>query len=278
MLHIINRILQSLYSRSRKLYTKISWNLDLLKTKKSKNTVLPHLPENRYILLVPHADDEWMTNSMLVRYANDVILVNMDMRGGDSDALHIVRRQEIESVAYKYFRPLHTLECNKVESLKVLLQSNPNCTIVLPFFVDWHPEHLEVIEIFKTAIAQIEHSGCYKVLMYPVSCPMPIDYITHANRMCKAQWTEKWDLFKNTYKTQIGIPFRRFSIVDRIYGKYVGAFAAEVYCLSDMADWKQLSEKVVIQDDMKYKLRNNLNRISFCIDISSQYLKKLWSK
>ena len=107
---------------------------------------------------------------------------------------------------------------------------------------------------------------------------MPIDYITHANRMCKAQWTEKWDLFKNTYKTQIGIPFRRFSIVDRIYGKYVGAFAAEVYCLSDMADWKQLIEKVVIQDDMKYKLRNNLNRISFCIDISSQYLKKLWSK
>ena len=264
MLQFIRRLFLSLKCRCVTVKIRIRWAYDLWKTKKVNVDIVQTLPETKFLLLIPHADDEWMTNSMLVRYAKDVLLVNMDMQGSDTKDMHERRRAELMSLASKCNRKVALIVKDKAETLKKIILNNIGSTIVVPFFVDWHTDHIEVINILRDSLTGIPRHDYYKIMMYPVSCPLPVKYATHVIPMSKKQWVEKWNWFITYYRSQTIIPYKRFSYVDRIVGKSVGTFASELYWSCSIPEWLHLSDLLFMDDIQRTKLRKSINSINEC--------------
>lgn len=221
----------------------------------------PQLPEDKYLLLIPHSDDEWMTNSCLMIKKN-VIVVNMNMEGGDSPELHEKRLLELKKSCQIHNRNLITIKINKVENLVKIINKAKPTYIVVPYFVDWHPEHLDVIRILHQAILSFDSSKSYQVCMYSVSCPMPQEMITHAESLDRNEWIDKWRYFLKQYPTQKKIPYRRFAFMDRIYGAKCNSYASEVYRIVNVEKWKKEFQLFAITEDERIKLRDSLSSLS----------------
>lgn len=221
----------------------------------------PQLPEDKFLLLVPHSDDEWMTNSRLIIKKN-VIVVNMNMDGGDSQDLHEKRLHELENSCKKHNRYLITIKANRVVNLiKILNEEKPEY-IVVPFFIDWHPEHLDVIKILHQAILECEAPEFYQICMYTVSCPMPQEMITHAESLDRDEWMYKWRYFLKQYPTQRKIPYKRFAFMDRVSGLKCNSYASEVYRIVSIEKWKNEFQLFAISEDERNMLRNSLSSLS----------------
>lgn len=78
------------------------------RTKKIKNRAcnLNSDIAGRIMILIPHADDEWIGCSRIIMCKEDVLLCNMDMKGGDTNFLHQRRYKELLYLAHKYKKVL----------------------------------------------------------------------------------------------------------------------------------------------------------------------------
>ena len=216
----------------------------------------------RCLILIPHSDDEWIGCSRIIQSCNEVVLCNMDMSGNDMLSLHNERREEMTSVANFFNREIITIEENKTENLCETIRKVKPDFIFLPHFIDWHPEHIAVMQFLSNAIDLLETTGInFQVVTYQVSCPV-VRGITHALPMSKKEWKCKWYFFKNHYPSQIQIPFQRFSLNETINGVYIGAFAAEVFCVSSSDEWKRRMQKDIPSPEQIIALKSNLGSIS----------------
>lgn len=189
----------------------------------------------RSIILIPHADDEWVGCSTLLCKNTDVILCNIDMPGGDDDLLHKQRYKELEYVAVVHKKQMVTLRGNKQTSLKSIIIENDIYNIFVPFFFDWHDEHRETMFLLKSVLEDFKKEIC--VTMYQVSLPIAESRINYANGYDKKIWSLKWSNFENYYKTQLSIPYKRFAYSERVNGALIGAYAAEVFSVCSKNEW-----------------------------------------
>lgn len=216
----------------------------------------------RCLILIPHSDDEWIGCGRIIQSDNEVVLCNMDMSGNDMVSLHNERREEMTRVANFFNREFITIEENKSENLCETIRKVKPDFIFLPHFIDWHPEHIAVMQFLSKAIALLDTTEVnFKVVTYQVSCPI-VQGITHAYPMTKKEWMYKWDFFKHHYPSQLQIPFQRFSINEKINGQYVGAFAAEVCCMFKADEWNVLMQNSIPSPELIIALKNNLGSIS----------------
>lgn len=254
-----------------KIYRLIIWHLQFYRIRRNiKKNKIEKLPKKKIILLIPHSDDEWMTNSQIVQHAEELLMVNMDMNGNDSEELHFSRFKEMSHIAKQYNRKLETLTINKQEGLSSLLDTKIDSLILVPYFFDWHVEHLHVIEILYKALKDLKDIDNLEIAMYPVSCPMPFNVINRAIVMDKFQWSNKWKMFLSNYKTQQFIPYKRFSLYDRIYGAFLGQYAAEVYCMVSAKKWIASYDKFSVSDIERKTFLKNLNDLEASITFSNK--------
>ena len=99
----------------------------------------------------------------------------MDMQGGDSKDLHEIRYKELENTVNKYNAILYTITSNKMDNLKKIIKEEQPKFIFVPFFIDWHPEHIETINILYNVIKMLQYE-C-KIIAYQVSLPVLPDFI-----------------------------------------------------------------------------------------------------
>lgn len=254
----------------------IKWRYELLLfSKRSRSHLFPRLPEDKYLLLVPHSDDEWMTNSCMLNRKN-VVVVNLDMLGGDSTELHQIRRSELKTTCLKYNRKLITVDKNKVVVMSKILEKELPATVVVPFFVDWHSEHLEVIKILHDSLRSLNNLKMPKVCMYSVSCPMPYEAITHIEPMNRYEWKKKWKYFFQHYVTQRSIPFKRFAYCDRFVGKIGNVFSGEAYRIVDVSEWYREFDSIKLNVRDICLLKNNLGSIISLYETSNSIYKQLY--
>ncbi len=220
----------------------------------------------RCLVLVPHSDDEWVGCSRLVKEGQDIVLCNMDMNGGDTPSMHEKRFEEMVSLAKDYNRRIISIKENKSKELKNIIDEVKPDYVFLPHYIDWHPEHIEVMKTLYDSAK--EGANDFHVMMYQVSCPI-ITGITHALPMTKEQWNEKWDYFKSHYRTQTTIPYQRFSMNEVINGRHIGANAAEVFCEVVIEDWLKLIENKIPTEEQISGLKGNLGSIT----MMRQYIK-----
>lgn len=240
----------------RGVYKPIKYNFDYysLRNKVSNDSNIKIIDNVRSLILIPHADDEWVgCSQLIVNNPKNIILCSMNMLGGDSEELHIKRFQELRSIADNYKLPLVTMgkEHNeKVENLFKLITEKQLEYILVPFYYDWHADHVEVMRILREVLVKmrIEKSGyinTLKILMYQISVPIPLKRITHCMPMNKREHKQKWSIFYKVYKTQLTIPWIRFKYNERINGGLYNSYAAEVYSCVDPIVWVDYLEKEI---------------------------------
>lgn len=212
-------------------------------------------PEGKYLLLLPHADDEWIGASSVISSSEyELVLCNMNMPGGDDVKLHRIREIELNNLARTYERKIHKYENN----LKDIISYEKPDHIMVPFFVDWHQEHLEVINTLYEYIINHVNLG-FDIIMYQVSVPIGERYINRVNGLSRTQYKEKWNTFKQIYQSQKKIPYNRFACNDKISGGLCDSYAAEVFVKLNLPDWVQLHNKLIIKRNQHSDLKNHIN-------------------
>ena len=268
-------MLHKLKKKIRHLLTVYRWKKETVVCREqitSKDSPV-ELPKGRYLVLIPHADDEWVGCSQLIcNKSKEVILLNMDMDGGDAEELHIERRKELDRLASLYKRELLHIDGNKIESLKEILAFIKPDYVCLPYFFDWHPEHIEVMSILNEASKQIAIK-C-NVLMYQVSLPILPSECNCWQAMTKSQWKKKWQLFEKVYKTQTQIPYKRFAYNERINGALANSIAAELYQVIPIEVWRDKLSVYLLDGNEKDEIKHVMKQIGETRALLSRFLKK----
>jgi len=257
---------------ARKIKINGSWIFDVVRERKRVfDTVEPKvLADSRTLVLAPHSDDEWIGCSQIIQGNSEVLICNMDMPGGDSAALHSVRHREMRSLAARFNRRLETVAHDKrAADLSRIVKSYSPEVVFLPFFTDWHEEHIAVMKILQSVADSL---GDIKIGMYPVSLPLLPSCITHYRPLPKRDFNFKWTTFKSIYRTQAqALPWRRFAAHERINGACVKEFAAEVYCVMPVAQWLHCLKSKTLSEQQKAVLKANLNNISRVRELLALY-------
>lgn len=244
---------------------RIKWQKDSKELKSvTYKQITPDNFHGKTILLIPHADDEWIGCSQLItNQEREVILCYADMPGGDTTEIHQKRYYELLSVANRYHRKLVTLgtdNAQRIGSLITLIKTEEPVYLGLPFYYDWHNEHIEVMKILYGVLGQLnaEKHIQYKILMYQVSVPIPVSLMTDCCAMTKNEFQKKWTVFKNIYKSQLKIPWKRFGWNEYINGACCKSYAAEVFVTEDAFRWMQNMQTNLLEKDEVEKIYNNL--------------------
>ena len=242
--------------------TNLFWHVDRVVCRvKSEYVDIPVLNTDcKILILAPHSDDEWIGCSQIIKDNLDVSICNMNMNGGDSKEMHAIRYQEMKSLADKYNRSFFTVSTNNREYdlLRIVQDYRPGI-IFVPFFMDWHEEHIQVMNMLKRVSESVEG---FQIGMYPVSLPMLPNFITHFKPLNKTALKDKWDVFLNMYKSQTFIPWKRFLTNERISGACVKQYAAEVYSIMPVEQWVESLDHHLLTDEQKKCVKRNLNKIS----------------
>lgn len=253
------------------------WNLDCKQLRKSIVVqTMPSLPNGKKtVILIPHADDEWVGCSSLVKNGSDILLYDMDMNGGDDKVLHEARYNELSKISTLYNKPLLKVGLSRPLSLIEIIKKEKPQMICVPFFFDWHPEHIEVMGILRQALLNLEYD--VDIAMYQVSMPIPRNCITHINPMSKIEWKRKWKTFEKIYKSQTGIPYKRFAMNERVNGAVCESYAGEAFVYCGASDWLvNYDEWLLTSDEIKEAFMNlqSIERINQIVKEFNQ--KRKW--
>lgn len=230
---------------------------------------IPHY--EKILILAPHDDDEWIGCSHFIRNYQNAFVCNMDMDGGDTSEMHAVRLQEMKNLASMFGREFITIDKDKTTSLKkIVLEKRPDY-ICVPCFFDWHPEHIQVMNILKEVLILSKYS-C-QVVMYQVSLPIPPSLCNMVIPFNYRTFEYKWNTFVNVYPTQIKIAYKRFMANEQINGALANAYAAEVYVVNSSNDWLNMFDYLLTSEE-KEIIKNNLSDITFVRDTINEFLNK----
>lgn len=260
----MKEILKIIYKKYKNIKNFFIWHKEYKKISKeiTPSSIEELYLEGKKMILIPHSDDEWIGCSQVIKKLNDdgLIFCNMNMPGGDSDQLHKIRYKELEKTAKKFGAKLCTLSNDKVDGLKTIIINKKPKVIFVPFFIDWHPEHIETINILYNAINLTNYEG--KIITYQVSLPMLPKMINKILPMNEAEFKYKWKYFKDIYQTQTTIPYKRFKYNERINGNLVNTYACEPYLVCSVEEWINYYKRWKINEKDRKYIMNNLNSIT----------------
>lgn len=271
---ILKQILKRILLWVLQIRNKILWQLDCKKIRKTISVqVKKQLPiDKNTLILIPHADDEWVGCSSLVKNGLNILLYNMDMPGGDEKIVHEARYKELLKISELCNKPLLKVGLNKLLSLIEIIKKEKPQIICVPFFFDWHPEHIEVMNVLKQALLILDYD--VDIAMYQVSMPIPRNCITHINPMSKIEWKRKWKTFEEIYKSQIGIPYKRFAINERVNGAICGSYAGESFVFCNASVWLANYEDWLLTSVEIKETRMNLQSIRKINNSVNKYNQK----
>lgn len=251
-----------------KIKNVLTWNFERLLIRNGKKILKSGLPHGKKIVLVPHSDDEWIGCSQIIKNERDTVIVNMNMDGNDNKDIHKIRYNEMQVTSRKYGIKIISLRDDKVNHLsEIIEQENPKY-ICVPYYIDWHDEHIEVMHILRKVLRSNDN---YIIIMYQVSLPICLDDITNYYSLNRKDWKKKWIHFKKTYKTQSNFPWYRFATNERINGSSLGCFAAETYSIVSCEQWKYNLSKKRLTDEQ----RENIKKILSSIKKTRNYLNNI---
>lgn len=243
----------------------LKWKFEEFKLVKEQTKINAHiLPKGKKIILVPHSDDEWIGCSKIITTEKNNIILNMDMQGNDKKEVHIKRFNELKKTAEKYNIKLETVDDEKIKYINNIIIKEKPQYVCIPYFIDWHNEHIEVMKYLAEAI---ENTNEIKIIMYQVSVPILKEDITHYFPLTKKEWKNKWEYFKKNYKTQIDFPRERFAINEKINGKYFDVYAAEVFSIIKSKEWEKKYIKKILKENEKKELKESLHSIKKTRDL-----------
>ncbi len=250
----------------KKTVLKVTWSRygKRLRYPLAKNGLIELDPTKVYLVLAPHSDDEWIGCSQILRTMPKSYVCYMDMPGGDNDEVHQKRYEEIKKGVESNGRQLYKVSEDKLSSLNDIITSIHPDYILVPYYFDWHEEHIAIMQLLKQVLAASEYQ-C-NILMYQVSVPMPKEACNVCIPMTKKEENEKWHFFHEVYKTQSFMPVKRFMAYERIEGGLAGSHSAEVYAMTNSKEWIKKLDSYILGEDVRKEIKTQLNNIPYVLD------------
>lgn len=212
---------QFLYVRFRKLYP--SYLKELIINDNDK-----------VVILVPHADDEWIGPYSIIkdRYSK-LHCIYFNLFGNNYSEDNVRKRNaEIKKSSEYWGVTLDNVYKYDVDALCQLIKDARYCFIPSPY--DWHEEHRKVFLTFVMAFNKltIEQREKLNVFYFSVSVPHPCDKAQFYIPLTKKELNEKWSQFVKIYHSQAFMPACRYKLQLRLVPKTVG-YAAQTFIKAD---------------------------------------------
>ncbi|MDN7226397.1 hypothetical protein QWY22_14865 [Planococcus liqunii] len=265
-----------------KLQKKAKWFIEY-KGVKTKYPILQAndvhlLASKKVLMLIPHADDELIGGSQLIKvFGSNLKAFYFGFLGPIPPKNSAqIRLSELKKSSEKLMLKFYASTGNHSNELTEVIRDMKPEIIALPFLIDWQPEHLESGKILDQALQKTQQdfpSYHPQICMYQISVPITEEFITHYLPMSKVDHTLKWRLFNDVYSSQNYIPAPRFMLQERLSGQFLGYYAAEVFTLTSYSDWRVCLSKVVEYDIKNFYLDKKIGNIKK-IRLASQYLSK----
>lgn len=225
----------------------------------------------KVIVLAPHADDEWIGCSEIIKLFKNIEIIFLNFTGSNNlKENKKIRKNEIINLCESMKVKVHIIEDDIEESLTKIINLNTPNLICLPYFIDWHEEHRKVNLILQKTINKnisitlIKH---IKICSYNISIPIPGAEITNVLSMNLKTLIYKWLKFKKHYVSQKNMPIFRFICNEFINGAYCKSLFADSFSIKEFYEWNDFINKNKIKNfDILKKYINDINKIHLLIN------------
>ena len=177
------------------------------------------------VILVPHADDEFIGCSQILSNRNEErVCAYFHMYGNNLEESNMRVRDE-EIIRYVTSVGASIVDARE-EGVLTRIVSNAD-SVFLPCPLDWHWQHKEVFNTLVSILDRIPESVSF--YYYYITVPFPASYNLVGIPMTRKNQKEKWNAFRRFYKSQSFMPVLRFMYNERLDSRGNTCYAAEVY-------------------------------------------------
>ncbi|MDM1040645.1 MULTISPECIES: hypothetical protein [Empedobacter] len=231
---------------------KWNWQYYFQKVESYKNRKPFDVSESQNLVLVPHADDEWIGNSQLLLKKNTIVYYFQFLGNNYNETNKTVRRNELIELKNKIgFELIVSNSYEDYSDLKELLNNKSISNIFIPFPIDWHKEHIKVNTIFHHVLSGLQIKP--NLFFYHISVPLPIDFEINYMQMDKSDLHFKKTIFADIYKSQYNTPIKRLNYQLRLNAKGLECYATENFVELSFEEWTDLLNFVKDNYDTKIK-------------------------
>lgn len=248
-----------------KLYLQALWHLSKYQKKaiepydlSEKNIINDQELENT-LILVPHADDEWIGCSQVLKKSKTCTLYYFNFLGNNYNKENeIIRLNELKKLQEKFgFNLIVSQYKTSFLDLENLILSETFSSIYIPFPIDWHSEHLEVNEIFISILEKINKTN-QSLFFYHISVPIPHQVKIKFLPLSISDIIEKNEIFNHYYISQKNIPIKRLTVQNKLSAIRSRYYAVEIFSKMSYPEWKLLLTYVMENYDKEIQ---NLSHI-----------------
>lgn len=231
----------------KKSYLKFKWVISIFFipfTKSSEpieNEALSEEELRNPLILVPHADDEWIGCSQILKNASEKTIYYFNFLGNNySKENELTRLHELKNLQKQIRFNLQVSQKQEdYKDLEKLIIENDFSSIFIPSPIDWHAEHILTNKIFLNLFPNIENQKI-PFYFYHVSVPLSRQMEKKHLPMNRKDVKEKEDAFIKHYPSQRNLPIERFTLQNRLSAIGSGHFAIETYAKISFTTWGKL--------------------------------------
>lgn len=163
---------------------------------------------NEILILIPHADDEFIgCYNLLQKYTKKITLLFFDLTGSNSDTTNRdIRKTEFVCYISKMKLNYKIIDCSYYEFESVICKNSYDL-IMLPSIIDWHKEHRLMNEFLYRYLYKRELTT-FDIAWYQIS--VPIAKVNLGISFNKKQERKMIFEFKKYYKSQANLKIERF--------------------------------------------------------------------
>lgn len=191
--------------------------------------------DEKLVVLVPHADDEWIGPYSIIKDCpQKLCCVYFNLFGNDYSEKNIrTRNSEIKASSdYWGFKLVNNYNYD-VEVLCMELKNASKCFVPSPY--DWHKEHRKVFQTFVKAYNILDESERIKLEVYYFCVSLPHSYKEpqYYVPLTKKNLYDKWQVFPRIYHSQAFMPALRYKLQLKLVPSDIG-YAAQTFIKASM--------------------------------------------
>lgn len=206
--------------------------------KRNSNACLFSDIQKNTLIIVPHADDEWVGCSQIIRHVKNVSVLYLNFPQVVKDKNATIREKELRQCGEEQNFNLHFCEPGDVSKTLRVIRDNKIEQLFFPSFWDWHPDHIQAVQHVVCALSSDDIK--LNLYMYQISCP-----ILSIKNIYYLKVKNKWKMFNKYYKSQRHLPVYRFQLHEILNSVFynVGFFPIEIYMKINLCKLKKITLK-----------------------------------
>ncbi|WP_282630485.1 hypothetical protein [Empedobacter sedimenti] len=214
--------------------------------------------DSKPLILVPHADDEWIGNSQILLKKNATVYYFQFLGNNYNETNKQVRLSELKNLQKEVsFDLIVSSSYDEYSDLEKLVSTNEFTEVYIPFPIDWHLEHIKVNTIFQSILSQFENN--IKLYFYHISVPFPSNIKGSFITLTQKELLYKQDIFSKVYKSQYNTPISRLNYQARLNAKEKEIYACENYAELSYEEWTDLLK--FVEENYSTKIKPLINYI-----------------